>query len=150
MALFTKSVARILATMFLASFLTLLVQSAALGYGLALTDSSSLTIADRSTIIPDKQPDHATSLEGPPCCFATSCLSWELDNSGRILEGVCWNKKDQRGHWDKVESRLDLSNCVGNFDGVLIAAAKCVFPSTKLYLFGAEIKHLKGKAKLEG
>ncbi|KAB5536017.1 hypothetical protein GE09DRAFT_338118 [Coniochaeta sp. 2T2.1] len=136
MARLTKSLIPLIATMLLlaSSYLAVLVQGAALARPnpLALigsSPSSLATVAKRSTI-PEQSPDHATSLEGPPCCFAASCLSWELDNSGRILEGVCWNKKDQRGHWDKVESRLDLSNCVGNFDGVLVAAANGAYSQT--------------------
>ncbi|KAH8912080.1 Cyanovirin-N [Coniochaeta sp. PMI_546] len=68
-------------------------------------------------------PMHATALSGPQCCFADNCLTWTLDDSGRILHGTCYDKRDQRGHWPEVSSSLDLSNCVGNFNGVLLPAS---------------------------
>lgn len=68
-------------------------------------------------------PMHATALSGPQCCFADNCLTWALDDSGRILHGTCYDKRDQRGHWPEVSSSLDLSNCVGNFNGVLLPAS---------------------------
>jgi hypothetical protein len=67
--------------------------------------------------------DRATDLVGPPCCFAEDCIDWSLDASGHILSGTCYDKNDQRGHWDKVASTLDLSNCIGNFDGVLMGVS---------------------------
>jgi hypothetical protein len=60
-----------------------------------------------------------TALVGSPCCFGEDCLDWSLDSTGHVLEGTCYNKLDQRGHWTKVKSSLDLSNCIGNFNGIL-------------------------------
>ncbi|OIW31641.1 hypothetical protein CONLIGDRAFT_233652 [Coniochaeta ligniaria NRRL 30616] len=67
--------------------------------------------------------NHAAALAEPPCCFAKDCLSFSLDSSGRILHGTCYDKLDQRGHWLEVTSSLDLSNCVGNFNGMLVPAS---------------------------
>jgi hypothetical protein len=67
--------------------------------------------------------NRAAALTGPPCCFAENCLTWSLDSTGHVLRGTCYDKLDQRGHWVKVTSSLDLGNCVGNFNGILMPAS---------------------------
>lgn len=67
--------------------------------------------------------NRAAALTGPQCCFADNCLTWSLDSTGRILHATCYDETDQRGHWSEVKSSLDLGNCVGNSNGILVPAS---------------------------